>query len=400
MHRLTRFSFVLILLALAFTSLTINLVRASGGVRTINLHCYPNALAFDSGKSEVYVDAFANSPHSEFVLAVSDSTDKVVANITVGSSDLGWIVYDSVKGEIFTMDMSGNVYIISDSINRVIADLTIAAPQLGTGLNNVAFDSGRGEIFVANPNINVTVSGNNVTPNFLSNATVSVISDVTNSVVANITLPGYNADSIAYDPNKGEVFVSYISNSSGEVAVISDSNNAVVDNIALGFGPAGMVFDSAKNEIYATDANGTLIAISDQNNSVVADVTLQEATPWIMAYDSEKGEIFDVDFNSRALQRSVSAISDRDYSVTANITPGYLPSDITYDSKKGEVFVSNGLPGSLSIIPNEPPTSTFNVTLIVAVSAVGAISVCAVILVLRRSARASTKSEDQATSTD
>jgi hypothetical protein len=86
--------------------------------------------------------------------------------------------------------------------------------------------------------------------------------------------------------------------------------------------------------------------------------------------------------------------------VTTNITQGYLPSDITYDSSKDEVFVSNALPGSLSIIPNEPATSIFNVDLIVAVTVFRAISVCALIVVLRRLARASTKSGDQATSTD
>ena len=161
-----------------------------------------------------------------------------------------------------------------------------------------------------------------------------------------------------------------------------------------------MVFDSAKNEIYASDANGTLAPISDQNNSVVATLALKQATPWIMTYDSGKHEIFGVDFNSNALQRSVSAISDVNYSVTANITQGYLPSDITYDSSKGEVFVSNALPGSLSIIPNELPTSALNVTIIVAVSAVVVISVCAGIVVLRRLARASTKTGYQVTSTD
>ena len=365
---------------------------ASGGVRTINLHCYPNGLAYDSGKSGVYVDAYANSPHKGFVLAISDRTDKVVANTTVGSTSLGWIVYDSVKDEIFTVDTSSEVYVISDGNNQVVANFTVGAPQLGIGFNNVCFDSGRGEIFVANPNMNVSVSGNNVLPNFLSNATVSVISDVSNSLVANVTLPGYNADALAYDPYKGEVFVGHVSNSSGEVAVVSDSSSAVVDNIALGFGPAGMVYDSDNNDVYAADANGTLVAISDQTNSVVSTMTLKLATPWILTYDSGKGEIFDIDFNSNAFNRSVSAISTHDYSVTANITPGYLPSDITYDSSKGEVFVSNALPGVLSVIPDEPGTSTFNAALIVAVTAVGAIAVCAAILVRRRCAKAHTES--------
>jgi hypothetical protein len=97
-----------------------------------------------------------------------------------------------------------------------------------------------------------------------------------------------------------------------------------------------MVYDSANNKIYASEANGTIAAISGQTNSVVSDMALKEATPWIMAYNSGKGEIFDIDLNSNVLIRSVSVIPDRDYSVTANITPGYLSSDIAYDPSKAK----------------------------------------------------------------
>src|SRR2546426_11350730 len=79
----------------------------------------------------------------------------------------------------------------------------------------VAYDGGKGEVFVANPG---GAASNSVT----------VISDATNAVVAIIPV-GSNPQGVAYDGGKGEVFVA---NSAGmganTISVISDAANTVL----------------------------------------------------------------------------------------------------------------------------------------------------------------------------
>jgi YVTN family beta-propeller protein len=110
--------------------------------------------------------------------------------------------FDSEKGEIFVAISDTNtVSIISDSTNEVVANVTV-----GDYPNNLAYDSGQGEIFVAN-------SGDN---------TVSVISDSTNSVLATVPVGTYPFG-IAYDSGQGEIFVT--NNGSPSISVLSDSSS-------------------------------------------------------------------------------------------------------------------------------------------------------------------------------
>ena len=67
-------------------------------------------------------------------------------------------------------------------------------------------------------------------------ASVSVISDSTNAVVATVTV-GINPESVAYDSGKGEIFVA--NDGSNTVSVISDSTNAVVATVTVGNRPCG-----------------------------------------------------------------------------------------------------------------------------------------------------------------
>jgi len=79
------------------------------------------------------------------------------------------------------------------AINMAHAQSVFATITVGSGPVLVAYDSGKGEIFVACSNSN---SGS---------FSVSVISDSTNAVVATITF-GVPL-SMAYDSGKGKVFV-------------------------------------------------------------------------------------------------------------------------------------------------------------------------------------------------
>jgi YVTN family beta-propeller protein len=247
--------------------------------------------------------------------------------ITVGQFPSG-VAYDSGKGEIFVANLGdGTVSVISDSTHTVVA--TIPVGQYPRGL---AYDSAKGEIFVAN-------SGNN---------TVSVISDETNTVVATVTV-GEQPQGLAYDSAKGEVFVanSNYNNAMGTsivctVSVISDETNVVVATINVGSGPLGVAYDSGKNEIFVSNGlSSSISVISDSDNTVVATMDMGGSAVQGLAYDSGKGEIFVANGNAA----SVSVISDQTNSVLKEIALGDYggnPSSLTYNSAKGEIYASAG----------------------------------------------------------
>ncbi len=84
------------------------------------------------------------------------------------------------------------------------------------------------------------------------------------------TLPvGYSPSAIAYDSGKGEIFVAIAGSNS--VSVISDSSNTVVANVTVGSLPHGVAYDSSKGEIFVANTNdGTVSVISDVSGTSVS----------------------------------------------------------------------------------------------------------------------------------
>ena len=96
--------------------------------------------------------------------------------------------------------------------------------------------------------------------------TVSVISDATNSVVATVNV-GSSPDGAAYDSGQGEVFVA--NSGSNTVSVISDSSNTVTAAVNVGSNPFGVAYDSGKGEVFVPNfGSNTVSVISDAPVSV------------------------------------------------------------------------------------------------------------------------------------
>ncbi len=77
-----------------------------------------------------------------------------------------------------------------------------------------------------------------------------------------------------------------------------------------------------------------LLAPSAQAQTVVATVSV-ESSPFGLVYDSAKGEVFVSNFDDG----TVSVISDTTNEVVATLDVGHYPSSVAYDPAKGEVFV-------------------------------------------------------------
>ncbi len=120
------------------------------------------------------------------------------------------------KTRLFAL-LIATVLSLSFLVSAVNAQSVVATVTVGANPAGVAYDSGKGEIFVANE----------------GGSTVSVITDTTNAVVATITV-SYPIG-VVYDSGKGEVFVT--SAGSNMVSVISDSTNTVVATVPVGSGP-------------------------------------------------------------------------------------------------------------------------------------------------------------------
>ncbi len=348
MKNLKKLSSILILFAVVLALSLTNSVHAVGVIGTITVGDNPAGLAYDTGKSEIFVANYNDGTIS----IISDTSNNVVGQLATGPSQNALstpddVAYDSVKGEIFVTNTNlNNVSVISDSTNTIVANITVGEQPVG-----IAYDSGKGEMFVVNA----------------ASGTVSVISDSTNTVIANMTVVANTSlvqahaeypVSIAYDSGMNELFVT---TDPGTVYVISDSSNTVVANVTVGDSPAGLAYDASKGEVFVTNFDSqTVSVISDKSNEVVATVPVG-GYPESVAFDSGKSEMFVVSSGSNTLAPqdtlgSVSVISDSSNTVIANFTVGGC-NGVAYDSAKGEVFTTNAGFGTVSVITDASDTS-------------------------------------------
>ena len=296
-------------------------------------------MAYDSAKGEIF-GQYSSISGSEVVEVISDSTNKVVANITGGDAAgyIGDVVYDSGRGLVFAA--YGNehagaygstplISVISDSNNT---GATISWNTPGNSQYNwpnqpsgMTYDSGKGEIFVSDA----------------SGGSVYVISDSSYAIVATISVEP-SAGEMAYDSAKSEVFVANYE----QVSVISDSTNEVVANISVS--ATSLAYDPAKGEVFAYNGN-SISVISDSTNQVVSTISGITGGSSSIAYDSGKGEIF-----------AGAVVSESTNSVVAQLPAGV--GSIIYDSGRQEIVAASSTGLELFSDSSSPSSSTGSTT--------------------------------------
>jgi YVTN family beta-propeller protein len=308
----------------------------------------PGALAYDSGKAEIFVAL------QEFnaVSIISDKTNTQIVNVTVGKYPYD-LAYDSGAGLVFVSNHnSDTVSAISDANNQVVATI-----KVGKSPSGLAYDPVLGEIFVANYGSN----------------TVSVINDKTFKVVANISVGKYPIG-VAYDSQKDWVFVANSNTVGGvvgstadnTVTLIDPSSNSVLGTIPVGATPSGLVYDSAKGEIWVTNINdGTISVINDSTRMVSVNVKVSGLSS-NLAYDKGLGAVFAISGTT------VVAISDESHTSIGTVFIDAYSTDIAYDSGKGQLYVSHtagnqARPASISIISDGASAAQSTGSLVVTV---------------------------------
>jgi DNA-binding beta-propeller fold protein YncE len=323
-------------------------VHAASLTSTIKTGVGPIGVVYDPAMHEIFVDNYYGGD----IQVISDSTNQQVADVTALTQYAGApfnLAYDSVKGEIWVADATG-AYAISDATNTIVANVSDT-----NGLELAAFDSKTGEVFMS------------------YNGNIAVISDSSNTIIANIT---QSVTGMVDDSVKSEIFAATGSEGSGVVNVISANTNAVTTTIPISSAPDYLAYDSGKGEIYVAgsvlDSNTGLDTyniqvISDSTNKVVATIDLPTGvTLGDMAYNPNKGEIYINDLTS------VAIISDSAKNVVGTVntngTNTYTGSNgIAYDSGTSTVYAINdggsteGFMGSLAVI-SDPSSGTSNPT--------------------------------------
>ncbi len=265
-------------------------------------------------------------------------TGGVIAQVGVGSTPQ-FAAYDSGNGDVYVANTGANtVSVISGATNTVVgAPITVGTNPIG-----VAYDSGNGDVYVANNGA----------------GTVSVISGATNAVVATVAV-GTFPIGVGYDSGNGDVYVANYG--AGTVSVISGATNAVVATVTVGSGPNGVGYDSGNGDVYVANYGaGTVSVISTllgvgpslanlrgiPGGGAIGPSVAVGTYPYFMAFDPDNGDVYVANYGPS----TVSVISGVTNAVVATVTVGTNPIGVAYDSGNGDVYVANDGSNNVSVI--------------------------------------------------
>ena len=291
-----------------------------GVVSTVQVGSAPVAIAYDSGKRELFV---ANS-NSNNVSVIADGTGTVVATIAVGSFPYG-ITYDSGRNEVFVANTgSDNVSVISDVTNQVVATVSLSAGDWPAG---IVYDSGIGAVFVANA----------------GSDSIAEISESTNMVNNTLsTGAGSVPFGLAYDSGRGQIFATL--RGSGSVALIVDTSLFMV-TLPVGLTPSGVAYDAARGEIFvANNGSNTVSVIADVNDSLVATIPVG-SNPFGIAYGPGTSEVAVtyLQLGSPTTFAMLAVIADVNNTVVARVGlyGGGSADAVAYDTGNGGWYVAD-----------------------------------------------------------
>ncbi len=275
-----------------------------------------------------------------WVSVISGRTDRYFLNVSIGVGSYAEdIAMDSGNGDLYVADSgTNNVSVVSGVTNSEVAVIPV-----GNTPTSLAYDNATGDIYVAN-----RFSGN-----------VSVISGSSNRVVA--TLSGFSHPvAVAYDGGNGDIYVADEGNNPtwmGNVTVISGATDKVVAVIPVGVGPAtsGLAYDGATGDIYAVDAGnypsyeGNVSVISGSSNSVIRTVRVGTQAASAL-FDPGNGDVYVTNAGSN----NVSVIAGASNTLVATLAVQTSPQGMGYDADNGQVYVTNQQDTTVSIIGTLP----------------------------------------------
>jgi DNA-binding beta-propeller fold protein YncE len=268
------------------------------------------------------------------------------------------MAYDSGRGEIFVSGASNlsnssayDLVVLNDTDGHIVTTVPFSRPFGGLSFSAMVYDKAHGEIFAV-----------------ASDSEVLVINDTTYAVLGDLTLPGA-LHGLAYDPAQGEVFVGRAGprpQGYGNVSVINDTNDSVVASIAVGSFPRAIVFDPATDNLFVANGGANnLSVISGATNTVVSTVPLP-FSPLDETLDPLH-HVLDVTLSrsneSSGYYGEIDAVSDSNLTVGARVGVGASPVSPCFDRVSGLVFVLNAGSANMSAVSYATHSVWFSVDL-------------------------------------
>ncbi len=308
----------------------------------------PYALAYDTGKDEIFVVDYGDGQSSygpNTVRVLDDRTNAVLATVCVGSLPDG-AAYDSRYGEVFVSNSgSDNVSVISDATNQVVATVPV-----GTDPAGIAYDPTDGELFVAN----------------LGSDTLSVISDhaapsqgwAANTVVATIAV-GAGPQGVGYDSATDDLWVA--DSEGASVSVVSAASSSLVATVPVGGGPFGVAYDGGTGQLFVSNPEGDYVSVLDELPPYTLAATVAANAPAGLAYDSAQHAVYVAENYD---DDQVTEISDATDKVVGGATVGRFPVGVVYDSGVQGIYVANAYSATVSELLG-PLNSSASATIVV-----------------------------------
>ncbi|HJU13366.1 MAG TPA: hypothetical protein VJ792_02805 [Candidatus Nitrosotalea sp.] len=281
---------------------------------------------------------YADSSSSNILKVIDGSTNKIVANVTVGNSPND-IVFNPNTNLLYVANSgSNNVSVIDTSSNTVVTTIPVGnGPHLmdvNVATNKIyVANSGGGTVSVIDGSTNVVIATINVGGSNLTGIGVNVhnnkiyvtdfftkrlfvVDGLTNTVQNTITLPD-NPTQVVYDANLNHLFVGqYLT---GSVTVLDASTNAIITTVPSGSGPALLTLNPNTDQIYVpSQGSGTVTDIDGITNTVIASIPTGNA-PFQVVVNPNTNRIYASD----PVSSKVSVIDGYSNSVIATIqVPG------------------------------------------------------------------------------
>jgi YVTN family beta-propeller protein len=178
---------------------------------------------------------------------------------------------------------------------------------------------------------------------------VSVISLRTQSVVGSVAVNG-SPDNLTVDPQAGEVFVS--DSTARAITVFSTTNDSVLASISLGSNsdPISVEFDQTNNQVYVADQGlGQVDELSPTNFSILNRISVV-GEPTFVAANPFNGNVYVGIYIPTAISSKVAILSGATGQFLANVTVGFDPDAIAFDSSNGTAYVANGGTNNVTVI--------------------------------------------------
>jgi len=311
----------------------------------------PDAVAYDRSNGYLYVvnewtdnATVTNGPGN--LTVINGATDQIVGSVPVGFQPVD-VALDSSNGYLYVANMDigpgygtdpdggpGNLTVVDGSTDAVVGSVPVS--PIDAWPDAVAYDSGNGDLYVANG------GSNNVT----------IVNGATNTPIGTVTLDTF-PDAVVYDSANGYLFVAD-RRPNGEWA-INGSTDAVVRSVpggpGLGRGTHGEAYDTANGDIYVADCDNDNVSVINGSRSTVVGSVPVGWCPDAVAYDSANGYIYVTDSSSS----NVTVIDGSTGKTVGSVSVGPTPDAVAYDSANGHLYVADegddyGAPGNVEVI--------------------------------------------------